>query len=147
MSKSLTLTLITSLTLIAISSISQTQAKCCYDIAYAIIHVCLGLPNEYELTYPMWSTKCWVRGTEDKCERTCWTKFCADGSTLGSNFCGVGECDMFACNCKGGCRKNQGISNADMKMSWLEKHGLTMNITIPEKVKPKKTFFEELNIN
>lgn len=140
-SKSLTLTLIASLTLIAISSISQTQADCCYDIAYSIIHTCLGLPREYELTYPMWSTQCWVRGPDDKCIRTCWTKFCADGSAMGFN-CGVGECDAFACNCKGGCRKKlRGISNGDMKDAWLAEHGFTMNITTPKKEKPKKSFF------
>lgn len=135
-SKSLTVTIITTLTLIAISSISQTQAKCCYDIAFSIIHVCLGLPNEYELTYPMWRTTCWVRGKEDRCERTCWMKFCADGSTLGFN-CGVGECDMYACNCKGGCRKNPGISKDDLKNAWLAEHGLIMNITIERREKPK----------
>lgn len=134
--RSLALTMIASFALMAISTIVQTQADCCYDVAYSIVHVCLGLPHEYELTYPMWSTKCWVRGQADTCERTCWTKFCADGSTLGSN-CGVGECDMFACRCEGGCRKNQGISNADMKAAWLAEHGLTMNITVLAKQKPK----------
>lgn len=133
-SKSIALTIITSLALIAISSISQTQAVCCYDIAYSIVHSCLGVPHEYELMFPMWSTKCWVRGKEDKCERTCWTKFCADGSTLGFD-CGVRECDSFACNCEGGCRKNHGISKADMKAAWLAEHGLTMNITVSKKKK------------
>lgn len=139
-SKSITLTIITSLALIAISSIGQTQAKCCYDIAYSLVHTCLGLPHEFELTYPMWSTKCWVRGEEDKCERTCWTKFCADGSALGEH-CGVGECDSFHCGCKGGCRKNPGVSNGDLQAAWLAEHGLTMNITVAakkQKVREKK---------
>lgn len=140
MSKSLTLTIIASLTLIAISSINQTQAECCYDIAFSIIHVCLGLPNEYELGFPMWKTTCWVRNNEDRCERTCWSKFCADGSTLGFN-CGVGKCNMYACQCEGGCRKNPGISNADMKKAWLAEHGLTMNITIQAKEDTKKYSF------
>lgn len=142
-SKSLTLTIIASLTLIAISSVSQTQAKakakdvaCCYDIAFSIIHVCLGLPNEYELVFPMWKTSCWVRSKEDRCERTCWSKFCADGSTLGFD-CGVGKCDKYACRCEGGCRKNQGISNENMKRAWLAEHGLITNITIESKQKTK----------
>lgn len=130
---SMTMTTVVSLTLIAFSSISQVhtleRTECCHDIGFSLVHSCSGYPYEYKLKYPMWTTKCWVRDEQDRCTEACWSKFCADGSRW-LNHCGVGKCERFGCDCKGGCRKNHGISEEDMKQKWLEQHGFTMNVTV-----------------
>lgn len=38
----------------------------------------------------------------------CWAYICPDGTPLSGNdnFCGVGSCNIFGCDCDGGCRKN-----------------------------------------
>lgn len=38
----------------------------------------------------------------------CFEYICADGTPLdkGDNFCGFGACNIFGCDCDGGCRRN-----------------------------------------
>lgn len=38
----------------------------------------------------------------------CFAYICPDGTPLSSldNFCGIGPCNIFGCNCDGGCRRN-----------------------------------------
>lgn len=38
----------------------------------------------------------------------CFEYICADGTPLGkdNSFCGFGACNLFGCDCNGGCRRN-----------------------------------------
>lgn len=36
----------------------------------------------------------------------CTDPICADGTILVGSYCGVGSCNMFGCNCDGGCLQN-----------------------------------------
>lgn len=43
---------------------------------------------------------------KDEDDFRCTDQICADGSILVGSYCGVGPCNMFGCNCDGGCLKN-----------------------------------------
>lgn len=38
-------------------------------------------------------------------QKWCQIRLCDDGSKSGRQFCGVGKCNVFGCNCDGGCRQ------------------------------------------
>lgn len=119
------------LTLIAMLSIDKTDSVCC-DLSYVIHHVCLGLPNENHIPIHLIldfffidnKFKYWVRSETDVDRPKCVTHFCEDGSETKSFRCGVGKCNYFGCNCKGGCRKSNGTSLEETAKSWREAHGL-----------------------
>lgn len=146
MSKSIILTIIASLAFLAITSTGQTKEKCCNDIAFGVIHVCLGLPHELELNLQVWKVECWVRSEEDKCTRMCWSIFCEDGyRILNIDYCGIGKCNRRGCHCDGGCRKNQGIDHEELKKAWLAKHGLIKHIIVePKEMEPNKSFKQRI---
>lgn len=45
----------------------------------------------------------------------CFEYICADGTPLNrsDNYCGIGACNLFGCNCDGGCRQNSMGYNED----------------------------------
>lgn len=145
MSKSIILTIIAPLALVAIS---QTKGdRCCINIAYSIIHACLGLPQEHELNLKFMTVECWIRNDHDACKKMCWSKFCADGyRILGMRYCGIGNCNVYGCNCDGGCRKNQGIEHKELQNAWLAQHGLIKKIIVGRKQEESntKTFINAL---
>lgn len=64
------------------TNVSQTNAECCRD-KISLVPNCQS-----------------VHG--------CFAFICADGTPLRNfdNFCGVGPCNLFGCDCEGGCRQN-----------------------------------------
>ncbi|KAH8232569.1 hypothetical protein KR032_009613 [Drosophila birchii] len=58
------------------------------------------------ILFTMESGKCEDVGGEalGEFEGYCTARICADGSPLLGRFCGNGNCNMFGCNCAGGCR-------------------------------------------
>lgn len=145
MSKSIVLTIIASLAWLLISQ-TNAEENCCIDIAYSVIHACLGLPYELELDLRFMKVECWIQNDENACKKMCWSKFCTDGyRILGIQYCGLGKCNTRGCNCDGGCRKNEGIGHGKLKKAWLAEHGLVKKIQIdPTYVadKPKTSVIE-----
>lgn len=79
-------------------SLNQVNALCCTDdivVYFACSFFDNPVPNSF--IYGWWGNGKWA----------CRTKICKDGSTF-STFrnCGIGSCDMFGCNCEGGCKTN-----------------------------------------
>lgn len=125
---------IIALTIIAILSIDKTESKCC-DIAYISHHVCLGLPAEEDLRIHLFwdfpvdkKREYWMRNEADITRPKCVSYFCEDGMPTTYHprkySCGIGKCNMFGCNCKGGCRQGDGRSHQEMGKVWREEHGL-----------------------
>ena len=110
------------------------KVKCCNDVAYSAVHVCLGNPSERD--FVSYKPDAWVRTQADAKTHMwhmCHTDFCADGTPLRPAFhCGLGKCDSNGCNCSGGCRKNQGISNEEMEKQWAHANGLKEKIDYSE---------------
>lgn len=54
----------------------------------------------------------------------CYSYICPDGSLLyGRNHCGVGVCNMFGCNCDGGCRHNsKGFDKEEAQKLFMERY-------------------------
>lgn len=118
---------IAALALIAIPFINQTSAECCLS-DYVLLHVCLGIPYEEEIPLHGMlghtdTDNYWIRNRKDTRRPKCVTRFCDDGEAMAGFFCGVG-CNGFGCACKGGCRKNSGLSTEEMKKNWLNRYGL-----------------------
>lgn len=80
-----------------ITIVSRTKAECC-DLALFIHHNCFGA---------------W-----------CFSYICPDGSVLyGKRYCGVGACNIFGCNCDGGCRRNsKKFNKEEAQKLFLQKH-------------------------
>lgn len=123
---------ITALSLIVVLSIDKTESVCCKDLAYSIHHVCLGTSTEDEIPlHWFWDDlltfnkiNYWMRSERDGKQPKCKSLFCEDGLEPRGNNCGVGECNIFGCACRGGCRKNDGTSYKELAKNWREKHGL-----------------------
>lgn len=55
---------------------------------------------------------CGLFGAQKTPARRCAMPICGDGQRLRSGlFCGVGRCNIFGCNCDGGCRLGDAIKN------------------------------------
>lgn len=121
---------IIALALIALLSINKTESKCC-DVAYISFHVCLGLPTEKDIRiHKFWDfpidkkQEYWMRNEADIKRPKCVSYFCEDGMDAIKYTCGVGKCNIFGCNCKGGCCQGDGRSHQEMGKAWREEHGL-----------------------
>lgn len=121
---------IIALALFVILTINKTESKCC-DIAYRSSHVCLGLPTEKDIrNHWIWDfpidveQEYWMRNEADIKRPKCVSYFCEDGTDATKNTCGKGKCNIFGCNCKGGCRKGDGSSHQEMGRRWRGEHGL-----------------------
>lgn len=86
--------------------IQLAKSECC-EADFLIRHVCIGLPNEKEISAKDqlamlnlrdgWkkfvdNTKYWIRNKADKSRPKCSSHFCADGTAFNGVHCGVGEC-------------------------------------------------------
>lgn len=127
--------------LLAVSAISQTNAECCIPPTL-IHHVCMGIPFEEEMPFHKYlglidENDYWIRNDSDLTKLKCQSLFCGDGSQLGSSdfYCGNGACNIFGCNCDGGCRSKDGVTNETITQDFLKKHGLSVQaqhkFTIP----------------
>lgn len=122
---------ITALILIAVLSIDKSESECC-DLSYVIHHVCMGIPTENHIPIHLildffWidnKFEYWTRSETDEKRPKCVSHFCEDGSTVKGFNCGIGDCNMFGCACKGGCRKNNGTALQEFSKKWREDHGL-----------------------
>lgn len=113
--------------LIAILTISQTNAVCCNDPAFDVQHTCSNMPGEYrsdlKVMFSYWFVKSEPDWADLDLEKSiCYTQFCADGSVKTKN-CGSG-CGLFGCFCDR-CYENQGATFDDMEKAWAKKNGFT----------------------
>lgn len=125
--------MLAALALAAILLISQTSGysfntNCCHS-EFLAYHVCLGLPYEEHLKlttpYGNYLDYFWVRKNKnDESAEKCVSFFCKDGSDAIGKHCGVSDCNIFGCNCVGGCRKGNGTGYELLRRAWLEKHDL-----------------------
>ncbi|KAH8232606.1 hypothetical protein KR032_010488, partial [Drosophila birchii] len=72
----------------SISPIRQAHAECCKAFE--------------EITFSMQNGKCEEAGAEVQ-GGACKAIICADGVAMEGTFCGRGPCNIFGCNCDGGC--------------------------------------------
>lgn len=123
---------VTVLTLVAMFSVDKTTSECCH-VAYISYHACMGIETEENIVHLNWelpdnSFEYWIRNEADKNPKKCISFFCADGSNAENKACGVGHCNMFKCDCVGGCRRNNGTSFEEMGKAWRDQHGLSMKM-------------------
>lgn len=56
---------------------------------------------------------------------------CYDGDFVDGTYCGVGSCNLFGCNCNGGCRRNsKGFSLEEAKEIFKAKYLVNRNCPI-----------------
>lgn len=73
---------------------NQIIGDCCYQSGF-VYHECANVPHETR-------TKNLLLETE---QRACLSYLCGDGTTTPKfQYCGHGPCNLFGCNCDGGCR-------------------------------------------
>lgn len=73
---------------------NRITAHCCHQSGF-VYHECANVPHETK-------TKHLLSETE---KRACLSYVCGDGSTTPKyQYCGHGPCNLFGCNCDGGCR-------------------------------------------
>lgn len=115
--------------LLMVSAISQTNADCC--VAPVLIHhVCMDIPWEKEMPFHKYlgiidENDYWVRHNSDEYKIKCESLFCGDGYKMQENdfYCGNGECNVFGCNCDGGCRSKENVTEETITNDFVEKYG------------------------
>lgn len=107
--------------LFAMSLVNHLSTDCC-KIENVIHHVCIGLENEVNLPgHKLWglasNTEYWIRNEEDESADKCISRFCNDFYSMKTSdfYCGVGQCNIFGCNCNNGCRKYNNGSGSDLQ--------------------------------
>lgn len=76
----------------------QANADCCNHVQF-VQHNCIGF---------------W-----------CYSYICPDGALIlpDDRFCGLGKCNMFGCNCDGGCRRNSmGFDQNEAQILFKERY-------------------------
>lgn len=75
--------------MMAVLFINEINSECCTS-SVIIKHPCKGIPHERGYFHSI-----------------CRSFLCYDGSIKAKRdqYCGVGPCNMFGCNCDGGCRR------------------------------------------
>lgn len=83
----------------AIWDSNTVKAECCHS--EALIHTCGVFKEPKELLHNL--------NVINVMKNECTSRVCKDGSILesGASFCGYGSCNIFGCNCDGGCRNNR----------------------------------------
>lgn len=74
--------------LLIVLTSNQASAECCREI-HTIYHYCKGISSEY-------------REYDDRCRTT----ICQNGEPIVGHYCAYGSCNIFGCNCDGGCITN-----------------------------------------
>lgn len=93
------------------------------EIALLIYVVLLGA---IEILIPVNAECCYSTLVQYKCgyENGCETHICSDGTRVEGRYCGYGECNLFGCNCDGGCRRHSALEPADAKAIFSKKYGV-----------------------
>lgn len=91
-------------------AIYQVKSECCYSVATDVVHECLGEGTMYEQdSLGIIHMKIYVEKAHKGMIGTytlCTSNLCGDGTLRHFyGYCGHGPCNMFGCNCDGGCRK------------------------------------------
>ncbi|KAH8284076.1 hypothetical protein KR054_009350 [Drosophila jambulina] len=79
--------------------VRQTHAECCTSYK--------------ELTFTMENGSCEMVGGQGG--TTCEVAICADGVARKGAYCGQGPCNIFGCNCDGGCLSGQWSRSFEQK--------------------------------
>nr|WGN96262.1 setae polypeptide [Ochrogaster lunifer] len=58
----------------------------------------------------------------DKRRPRCWVSVCYDGRTHPGSYCGHGPCNMFGCNCDGGCITGKPPYSMDPYKNFMDLH-------------------------
>lgn len=111
------------LVLIAASAIDQTNAKCC-QVQDIVLHVCMSFENEmpmplHKVLQVIDNNKYWLQEEHEVGRPKCYTQLCADGGEVTHFYCGIGDCNVFGCDCDDGCRPspNNGTTMEELKVS------------------------------
>lgn len=117
------------LILFAMSLESRLSTDCC-KTENLIHHVCVGLESEVRLPgHKFWAltsdTEYWIRNHGDKTAEKCISRFCNDlySMTHSDFYCGQEKCNLFGCNCNGGCRKNNDSDFQTFEHAFAKEHG------------------------
>lgn len=112
-------------------AVNQINAECCIA-DFLIHHVCAGIPHEREMPFHKYlgvidENLYWIRDSSDIYKPKCESLFCGDGYKMESSdfYCGVGDCNVFGCNCDGGCRKNGNITEETLTNAFTTAFGFT----------------------
>lgn len=105
----------------AVVLFSFTDAECCTK-EYLIAHTCSNIPREELLPYA-------YAGLALLHNDLCDSIICYDGTINYSHFCGKGRCNIFGCNCDGGCRDNAYGTKDEAVRLFAEIHGFKSNLT------------------
>lgn len=95
--------------LIIIATVNQTKADCCNRELY-LRHNCVG--------------------------KWCYSYICPDGTLIyHTRNCGVGSCNIFGCNCDGGCRRNsRGFDKDEAQALFKERYKTHIKCVTPKKI-------------
>lgn len=115
------------LALIVASTVDQTNAECCM-VQDIVLHVCMGFENEmpmplHTVLQVIDNNEYWLQEEHEVGRPKCYTQLCADGGEVTHFYCGIGDCNVFGCDCDGGCRPSNGTSMEDLKNAWIKEHG------------------------
>lgn len=115
--------------LMAIFKVNQTKAECCSPLTYSIRHTCYHeVPRAKTVKYD-WdhdeSVLLYENEKQSKKENLviCLSKICPDGTPRTGLYCGKGQCNVFGCNCDGGCRTNSAGTREEARILFAKKYG------------------------
>lgn len=128
-------------------AVNYTNAECCFP--FWIHHVCKGIPHEREMNQHFLGpldgvvpglnlflnaideNDYWIRDDSDRYKTKCISRFCHDGTPVESTYgdCGVGKCNIFGCNCDGGCRSKEGMTEEKIKDAFIQAFNFTRQAT------------------
>lgn len=91
-----------------------------------VLPICVVLLGAIEILIPVLNAECCYNSVvQYECKYgKCEAAFCSDGTRVRGRYCGYGECNLFGCNCDGGCRRNSALEPADAKAIFSEKYGV-----------------------
>lgn len=67
-------------------------------------------------------------GVSDLLQNRCKASVCGNGRHMGGTYCGVGPCNIFGCNCDGGCIRGNAVE--EFRRKYNDKvHGVSQDMT------------------
>lgn len=82
----------------------ETNAKCCQEKIRVLFECTNPDTIHRHIEHARSSDRLWESDTKIP---ACHATICKDGNPIiGWNYCGNGNCNMFGCNCDGGCKSN-----------------------------------------
>lgn len=110
--------------LVIISVIGHTNGDCCIN-KIKTSYLCPRFPHHIEPTII------------EKSDNICYSFICMDGLALGKDgyYCGQGICNVFGCNCDGGCRGNSKGTKVEARRLFGVRYGLKVIYAFVNRIK------------